>query len=368
VEQAKVDANKQDDYGRTVLHLAVINNALDVVEYLAKIPEIARSVPDEEGKTALSLAVQAGQMNIVQCLMKDHLSFLSNTRNEERKLIDALFWNRDSVLNKRDYFKYLSEKSIININTLDSHGKTLLHLAAGYGSLDFFQYLLAAGKININARDNDGRTVLHSVMLSSIPSTHRVENLIAKKVGLNIQDKNGETALHLAIRQGKLKIADYLIELSEFARNTKDNNGQTALHLAARNGCLDVVKKLIKDTTSDIILKTNDGQTLLLLAVLGNHLDTVKFFIEMKRFDMKSTDKYGNTILHSAFQSSFEVMKYLLETQHFEIDLLNNSEQYLIKTFSKQLDEIFEIKSKIEMINHLIKNANIDLNALNSEG
>jgi ankyrin repeat protein len=182
---------------------------------------------------------------------------------------------------------------------------------------------------------------------------------------MNTLDKDEKTLLHLAAEKNDLQIVEYLLRTSKIDVNARDKAGQTALHLAAKAGFFDIVDILIVKTTSDIHLKTYDEQTLLQLAVLGGDLDTILHLIRMNEFDLKSTDKYRNTILHSAFQSehwsSFEVVKYLLDTHIFDTDLQTNGHEYLQTACSKNT-RYFEI------VRHLIEKANVNINTLDSDG
>jgi Ankyrin repeats (3 copies)/Ankyrin repeats (many copies) len=124
----------------------------------------------------------------------------------------------------------------------------------------------------------------------------------------------------------------------------------------------------------------------------------------LDEFDLKSTDKHGNTILHSAFQSknkrSYEVVQYLLDTQDLENDVQKKSKhdkfitifswprlaffrrcltffwqsRYFIFRAYHPLDErclqaaCMKSFNWLGIVRHLIEKTNVNINTLDNEG
>jgi len=120
-----------------------------------------------------------------------------------------------------------------DINTIDKHKRTALHLAAWCGNIDILTVLINA-KAQLDKKAMDGFTVLHFAVQSN--GEHAVEcvRLICKKGKVLIQQritKGNKTALHLAVTKGNIGVVEVLLEygLDPLA---KTSTGQTALDLA----------------------------------------------------------------------------------------------------------------------------------------
>lgn len=133
----------------------------------------------------------------------------------------------DAVRNESiDDVKTALLSSEIDINRVDNHNRTALHLAAWRNNIEILNILISF-KANINATAMDNFTAVHFAA----------------------QNSNGSEFIKILIKNDK-KLLDQRIK--------KDH--KTALHLAVSKGNKDVARCLI-ELGADILAKTNNGRT-----------------------------------------------------------------------------------------------------------
>ena len=133
----------------------------------------------------------------------------------------------DAVRNESiDDVKTALLSSEIDINRVDNHNRTALHLAAWKNNIEILNILISF-KANINATAMDNFTAVHFAA----------------------QNSNGSEFIKILIKNDK-KLLDQRIK--------KDH--KTALHLAVSKGNKDVARCLI-ELGADILAKTNNGRT-----------------------------------------------------------------------------------------------------------
>ncbi|KAM9852131.1 NF-kappa-B inhibitor delta [Aulostomus maculatus] len=209
----------QDEDGDTILH---IYTAKGYREYAFAAAERLRGfgkldAKEHKGKTALLVAVTANHPDIVQ----DLLSFGAD------------------------------------INACDVKGQTALHLAAHYGFPNVLQMILSnRPHINLETLNFEGMTPLHCAAISHSTTikalcgqadvglqTKACEKLFCvdmlARAGASLlkqEIKSNKTVLHLAVKEGNIELARYLLMFP--LPNMKDfvnmkAHGHTALHMAA---------------------------------------------------------------------------------------------------------------------------------------
>ena len=152
-----------------------------------------------------------------------------------------------------------------------------LEWSAHYNRRDLaLAVLRAEGAVDINHVDSDGRTPL----LIAIDGGHIefVRMLIRYKPRQDIPDKKGRLPLLVAAEKGfDLTVRD-LLKASK-SPNQKNKNEETALHLAAQNGHEKVVKVLL-DNGADPEEANKYGDIALDLAEEKKHEDVIKLLEE----------------------------------------------------------------------------------------
>jgi ankyrin repeat protein len=124
----------------------------------------------------------------------------------------------------------------------DIDGDTSLHNTVISGSVEEVTRLIRNEKCNIDALDQHGRSALH-VALEAAPFG-MIEVLLDLGADIRIPDTEGRTPLHLASAMGN---EDAIALLLDYGADTsvKDNRGQSALHVAAAEGSAQSVRTLL---------------------------------------------------------------------------------------------------------------------------
>uniref|UniRef100_A0A1X7T8N0 Uncharacterized protein n=1 Tax=Amphimedon queenslandica TaxID=400682 RepID=A0A1X7T8N0_AMPQE len=144
-----------------------------------------------------------------------------------------------------------------------------------------------------------------------------------------------ESCLYTAAKGNHVDIVEYLIkecDCDPMMRTTTTEHGSVPnLHYVAREGLLDVLKCMVMNINGHIIDEqyhdtTNNGRTVLHCAV--KHIDVVEYLINECNCDIMTPDKVGDTILHDAArEGSLKVMKYLINTHHYNLTTTNNNDR-----------------------------------------
>lgn len=149
-------------YRQTALHLAVIVNTIQVVEYLLRAGA-SRDIQDHNGNTPLHIACMKGSLDIFKVLTDN-------------------FGNHKLM------------------NLMNFEGYTCLHLAAKYSDVRLVEYMIRNQhlRVDINMEDErSGRTILHKAVENKDLS---MAIYLVQMEGINIDAKcsNGHTPLCLA--------------------------------------------------------------------------------------------------------------------------------------------------------------------------
>ncbi|KAM3326265.1 hypothetical protein P3S67_001391 [Capsicum chacoense] len=157
-----------------------------------------------------------------------------------------------------------SVQVLIELNSIDSQGRTALHIAAIHGHVEVLQFLVTIGS------DSD------------------------------ISDSQGWTALHFAAHQGHVESVDFLLNHSNMTKYALTKQGKTAYELATDKG------------HSQLYDHLQLGDTLHRAARKGEVADIKKCIAEGANLNGK--DQNGWTPLHRAvFKGKIEAVKVLVK-------------------------------------------------------
>ncbi len=156
-----------------------------------------------------------------------------------------------------------------------------------------------------------------------------------------------------AISNGDLDTTQYLIEEDNVDINSADENGTTLLMKACCNTNLDLVKYLVENK-ADLTKIDKKNYNALMYAVERSHLDIVRYlFEESDTINIEQLAKDQMGLLSLAIKNSdFRILRYLIESQNFDITLTNEKGQTLALLAAGY--------GKLDSVKYLIdKNANI---------
>jgi ankyrin repeat protein len=100
-------------------------------------------------------------------------------------------------------------------------------------------------------------------------SVETICSCLDQNISVNIRFNNGSTPLIVAAEEGRLDVAEFLVD-SGANLNARNDLDYTALHWAAFHGHYDIVKLFLKNK-ADANIKDSTGSTPLLLAIARGH-------------------------------------------------------------------------------------------------
>ncbi|XP_055092132.1 ankyrin repeat domain-containing protein 29 isoform X2 [Symphalangus syndactylus] len=224
---------------------------------------------------------------------------------KETPLANAAFWaaRRGNLA----LLKLLLNSGRVDVDCRDSHGTTLLMVAAYAGHIDCVRELVLQGA-DINLQREDGGSAL--LAASQYGHMQVVETLL--KHGANIHDRlyDGATALFLAAQGGYLDVIRLLLA-SGAKVNQPRQDGTAPLWIASQMGHSEVVRVMLL-RGADRDAARNDGTTALLKAANKGYNDVIE---ELLKFSPTlGILKNGTSALHAAVLSgNVKTVSLLLE-------------------------------------------------------
>lgn len=193
------------------------------------------------------------------------------------------------------------------LNAKDPAGSTLLHHAAGFGTLDTLTALVDAGA-EVNATNRRKSTPLHW----AIHDEAKVRFLLARGANANAKQAEGRTPLYLAAVLGNGRAIIRLLLEHGADPNIKMANGRTPLMAAATRGDVDTLRVLL-DAKALVNAKDSAGETPLMVAATCGRPEAVRLLLE-RGADARVATKRGETALGNAGTAGNEtVVRLLLE-------------------------------------------------------
>ncbi len=284
-------ADRDDEYGRTPLHIAAEKGFKDIVQLLlAHGADV--NAKDKYNNTPLHNAIHGNHIEIIMMLLNAHADVNAFSRYYGTPLeeADSLEIMKMLVLDGADVnilqnLCCVSKKKLdflldhgASINLRGGDSATILILAVDHGDTDVVRNLLELKRIDVNAKDRFGRTVL-------MKACWRVDTSIIKMLlqyGADIKetDKEGNTSLHTLaeVRSKSVERAMEILIKNGADINTRNRAGCTPLHYAALNDRSDVVKFLVSHG-ADVNAQTRYSSTPLHIA-MGDVFGTGTAFID----------------------------------------------------------------------------------------
>ena len=191
---------------RTLLHAASVDGLIDLARWLLDHGVVVDS-QDDDLCTPINLAAVDGHLEIVRRLLGYSASInaandvgntpLHGAANNGHVEIVRLLLQRGADLNAQDKVYLMVE---------NSEGRTPLHLASSSGEAEIVQLLLDRGA-NVNAVDRDGWTPLYLAWTNEVARL-----LLDHGARVDVNDKAGTPLFPLALRMGKFKIVQTMME------------------------------------------------------------------------------------------------------------------------------------------------------------
>lgn len=340
------------DKGKTAIHLAVENNQPDVVVFLISHglywPIFAGDV---DMNTPLHLAASLGRDDMIKVLVKAGAPTETKNWKGWTPLMEA-------VMQKQS----VSAKNLIElgarIDATDPMGRTLLHLAARVDLTEIVEPLIEKERININAVDSFGKTALHYAILSG--SARVAEMLLKAHADPNITDGFRNTPLLLAIQTDNIAMARLLLQSGAKV----ETKGCSALSLASLCGDYRMVQLLLQNG-ANVSFQEEGGDTPLCDAAGSNNTEVVRLLIENHANINIKNNKESTPLNAACFSGSFDSINLLLEhgAKVNEKDIYGCSPFFIIATSSLPFEERIEVMKSLlahgALVNDVLGGTNV---------
>ncbi|ETL87363.1 hypothetical protein, variant [Phytophthora nicotianae] len=184
---------------------------------------------NKKGESVLHVAVAEDQLEIVQHLVSN--GAMLNLQDKKRRFTPLMLALAQQPPSYEEIFLALL-KSKPDLSVQDSSGQTVLHLAAEYEEVESLKLLLRS-KPKVDAVDSKKMTALHVAVGKG--NLEIVQLLIETgRATVNVMDAKGNTPLHWACimnSDDQIELINYLI--SKGAKPLKNTHGNTPLHSEA---------------------------------------------------------------------------------------------------------------------------------------
>ena len=285
-----------------------------------KIDEITQI---NSGITRLIIASIRGETNIITSILNSESIDVDYINYKSKLLMFASFKGH------QDTVAFLLSQHIfnVNVNDLDSLGKTALIYSASNGHVETLKILLSNKCITVNIQDNEGKTALHHAVNNG--HTSIVNALLTSEyININIKDKDLATPLIISSLMGHKEILISLIKVKDIKINEKNNFGMNAFNYAVSNNELEIVNILSQIEEMEINNPSNDGYTPLMHSMLldSNNLKRYKIvdiLLDNPKIDVSLFNDYNENAL------------MILQKQNIDKVIKEEIEEKLNKKFIK---------------------------------
>ena len=337
--------NVTDHQDRTSLHVAVVADQFEILEYLLESKSKACiNVQDKDGDTPLHLACDRGQQKMVSLLSSAYLStninlLVTNKKGQTPLHLAAAAGHKDSaeallfsvadssthqdLLTARDnegctvfytacsnghldVFRYLCCVYPEGVKSLDDKERSLLHISCQANKLDMVKALVSEFGLQPESQDKDGITCLHLVAGEGNIKMYQFLRHYAYSNAIP-RDKSGRSPLHYACLSNHSNMANYLITSCHYKPDDPDYNGYTSVHAACEAGNYELVLHLLTERGCNAKAETKNGKTLLYYAIKSSNLELVRFLIQVMELKPRQDDT-------EAAQANNAIYKFLQES------------------------------------------------------
>lgn len=189
----------------------------------------------------------------------------------------------------------------------DPAGSTLLHHAAGFGTLETLQWLVDSGA-DVNVKNKLGATPLHW----AAPDEAKVRLLLARGAAVNAKLGDGRTPLYLAALLGNGHSILRVLLGHGADPGLAAGNKRTPLMAAAAQGDATAVRLLL-DAGAQVDASDTGGQTALMMAATSGDPAVVRLLLERGANARALTKRNESALGNAGTAGNPEVVRLLLE-------------------------------------------------------
>ncbi len=307
-----LNLNITDAYGNTALHLAAMNNNLELAKLLLKHGVKINGL-NQFGNSPLHVASMYGHDEIISAIHQANENSIHQlTMNDESALcLAVLHHNLETVKLLVSYGS--------NVNEIGINGIPLIYTALYHHSFEISDYLLSDPRINVHFQLENGNTLLHLAVL--VNAQEMIQPLLSKQVDLSVQNRDGKTPLHIAVALGYLNIVKQLLDKEDRGRL----DSVRRLLDQDNRGYLDSVRQLL-DQHTPLERADSAGNTPLHLAI-KHHQNAVTDYLLEKGAKTSQRIEEGNALTHALKTGQISVAKAILKAKKFKLNIYDQIDQ-----------------------------------------
>jgi ankyrin repeat protein len=318
----KVDVNATDSQGRTPLHIAAENRDPGLASFFIALGADTGAL-DHQERIPLDISAEKMDAPTAEALAAGGSDIHHSPRG-------GLSPARIGIGENGDFLKAILSPA--SLDSADSAGRTILHIASDAGNAAALDTILKAGKNALTKKDNEGKTALDIALEQTNSRNHAeaAEYLIlagavsgnplyayfapaARSSNYNIRSADGMAPLHYIAREGYTGYINFVLEKNADV-NIKNASGAVPLHEAARSGNIRVMETLL-DHGAGINTQDAKGNSVLHIAVPPeSHQEALELFLS-RGANPNLRDEHGDSPLHIliTLNRSPELVRILLQ-------------------------------------------------------
>ncbi|XP_023337263.1 histone-lysine N-methyltransferase EHMT2 [Eurytemora carolleeae] len=228
------------------------------------------------------LGVNSGSVEVVKLLIQNCGAKIRKVYSEKQCFQLMMAAGTKQTL---DILQLVIEQVIgaSNINSADSHGRTILVAAVQSKQYKTISFLLKYRSLEINKSDNDKNTAVH--WASRLTDLQVLQQLLSqKKIRLDLRNKNGETPFHQVISCDSSESID----------------------------CLQLLLSAAKVAMGDIEVTNQDGLDVLQHALVKGNINAVTLLLSHPGTKIRNIANGRNMILELAWRIGVQAVKLVL--------------------------------------------------------
>lgn len=331
--------------GKTLLHVAILNNLPIVSEYLINRRDTNLSIVDNNKDTPLLLAMLYGYTNITNEILKQNKDIGINVINNDRNTI--IEYLDTDIYDGGLFQKGINSKNIISL--LLNRKDFDINLCGLYENNtkkeNLFELLIHYMLIKLTKRDNFIMETIKKILNKKKLNINQLKHIdYSKNLKVSIIHKILYYYSEYPYRVGQnmllvIELIDLiLLKRKDFNINIQSTTGNTVLH---------ELIKLIYENTKEINLIDNQNE----------HLKLLEKIISNPKVNLSLKNKRGDTIIDYIAYRYVDINMFKILLKYIDINKKDDDEYFLHK-----------LKFKAEIFKELLKRKDLNINQLDKNG